>query len=188
MKPILASASHGRRELFDRYGLDYEVVVSHFDESLVPAESPIEYVKKLALHKAQTVAELHPERIVLGFDTIVLCEGAIIGKPPTIEDAYHVLKSISGKNQSVITGYSVIRKSDCLCIVNHSETILHLKAMSDEFIREYIATHPVTRYAGGYGVQENDALIEIIEGDFDNVVGAPMQDIIRILKTGNFCV
>jgi len=97
-------------------------------------------------------------------------------------DAIRILKSIRGKRQSVLTGYAIVNKVLQLEINDEVETVLCMRDLSDEFIESYVKNHPVTKFAGGYGVQDNDQLIEILSGDFDNVIGAPMRAIINHLK------
>jgi septum formation protein len=172
---VLASASIGRRELFEKYFGAFDICVSDFDEESVRESDPHKLAEKLALGKARSVARLFNRSYVMGFDTIVLCEGKMLGKPADKNDAIKMLKSISGKKQSVISGFAIINKSEDIEITGNEETVLVLKKMSDSFIENYVVRNEVTRFAGGYGVQDNDRLIEIISGSFENVIGAPME-------------
>lgn len=178
---ILASKSIGRKGLFEKYNLDFEIQVSDFDESSITNNNPVELVQKLALEKARLVAKDFPDDYVIGFDTVVLYGGEILGKPATKAEAKIVLKSLSGQKQSVVSGFAIVNNARGIVIKDFEETVLLLKAMTDDFIDEYVQTHEVTRYAGGYGVQDHDNMIEILSGSFDNVIGAPMASLLGYL-------
>ncbi len=179
---ILASASEGRKRLFEAHIKHFAIAVSKVDEEAVAITDPRKLVCTLALMKAVEVAQKFPDDITIGFDTVVVCDGEIIGKPRDKKDAIRILKQIRGKRQIVMTGYAIVNKRLGLEINDQVETVLYLKNLSDEFISDYVENHPVTKFAGGYGVQDNDQLIDILSGDFDNVVGAPMRAIINHLK------
>lgn len=179
---ILASASIGRKRLFEKYFTEFTVCVSDFDESSVQNSSPSELTRLLALYKSGSVAEKFPSDFVVGFDTVVVCEGKILGKPADLNEARKILRFLSGKKQSVLSGYAVILRGKGIEISGVGETVLLFKKLTDEFIENYIREHPVTKYAGAYGVQDKDELIQIIKGGFDNVIGAPMDEIIAHLK------
>jgi len=181
---ILASASTGRRDLFKKYFYDFTISISNFDENSIECKNPKEYVRILALKKAEIISEKFPKEFVIGFDTIVLCEGKILGKPADIEEGKKMLRFLSGKKQRVLSGYAVIHKEKKFNKSGVAETILLFKELSDEFIEEYTTTHPVTRFAGGYGIQNKDDFISIITGSFDNVIGAPMKEVIELLLEG----
>ncbi|NPV03079.1 MAG: septum formation protein Maf [Brevinematales bacterium] len=181
-KVILASASEGRKRLFETHIKHFAVAVSKVDEEAVAIDDPRKLVCTLALMKAVEVSKKFPDDITIGFDTVVVCDGKVIGKPADKDEAIGILKQIRGKRQLVLTGYAIVNLRLGLEINDYVETVLNLKNMSDEFIAKYVQSHPVTRFAGGYGVQDNDQLIEILSGDFDNVVGAPMRAIINHLK------
>ncbi len=177
---ILASDSMGRKKLFKEYfGDNFKISVSHIDETKIKADDPYLLVKKLALLKARKVAQVYKNDYVMGFDTLVLCEGEILGKPHDKMEAREILARISGKEQSVVSGYAIVHMGKNLEVNDFAETKLLLKAMDDQFIFEYVENHPVTRFAGGYGVQDNDHLVELISGDMDTVIGAPMKIIME---------
>ncbi len=174
-KIILASGSIGRKRLFRRdFGDAFRISVSHIDEDKIHAQNPEELVKKLAFLKAHKVAIVYKDDYVIGFDTIVLCEGKIIGKPRNKMEARDVLRSLSGKPQTVISAYAILQLEKEIKIIDIAKTELILKEMDDAFIYEYTDSHPVTRYAGGYGVQDHDGLVDILDGDMDTIIGAPM--------------
>jgi septum formation protein len=179
---ILASASEGRKKLFEKYFKSFQVSTSDFDERSVYISDPFELSRILACQKAIDVSERYPDDFVIGFDTIVLCEGRIIGKPGDKAEAKRLLSFLSGKRQSVISGYALINLSKDIEITGVGVTDLFFKVLDDKFISEYVEANPVTKYAGGYGVQDRDELVTILEGSFDNVIGAPMEEVALNLK------
>lgn len=181
-KIVLASASIGRKKLFTHYFGDFTVSASNIDESRIKDDDPVQLVRKLSLLKARMVAKYYKNDFVMGFDTLVLCEGQVLGKPATKEEARQILAYLSGKDQSVISGYAIINHEIEMEECGYGETVLRMKELSEEFINDYVENHPVTRFVGGYGVQDKDDLIEIISGDMDTVIGAPMSEVIRKLR------
>lgn len=179
---VLASASIGRKKLFQEAFTDFVTSVSNIDESRIKMDDPKELTKRLALLKARTISKFYPDDFVIGFDTVVVCENQVVGKPKDKEEAKAFLKFLSGKKQSVISGFCILNQKRNIEIVDCDETILHFKALEDAFINDYVNRKPVTKFAGAYGVQDDDDFIEIEEGEFDNVVGAPMHKILTHLK------
>lgn len=178
---ILASQSTGRKGLFEKTFTSFEIHVSDIDESRIDTNDPAKLTEELAYLKAEVVAFIYPDDFVVGCDTVVACEGKILGKPKDIEEARKMLHYLSGREQSVFSGYAVIQRNKAFKVSGYSETLLLFKKLSDSFIEEYVHTHPVTRFAGGYGVQNNDEFIKVISGSFDTIVGAPMEEIVGVL-------
>lgn len=179
---ILASASQGRRKLFEKYFTSFKISVSGFDEKSVYLSDPAELTRILACCKASDISAKFPDDYVAGFDTIVLCQGRVIGKPADNEEAKAMLRFLSGKRQSVLSGYSLINLSRGIDIAGIGTTDLFFKEIDGEFIDGYVDAQPVTKYAGGYAVQDSDGLITIEKGSFDNVIGAPMKEVVENLK------
>ncbi len=185
---ILGSASPRRRELLAQIGVDFTVRVSGKEE-IYHSTVPEEIVKELALMKAENVAEeLRADRdmIVLGADTIVVLDDAILGKPKDEEEAFRMIHSLQGRTHEVYTGVAVLDfgKEGKKSVVNHAVgTKVFVHAMSDEEIRGYIATGEPMDKAGGYGIQGRFApYIDRIEGDYYNVVGLPVSYVYQVLK------
>lgn len=181
MKIILASASPRRREILKKIYDDFEVIPSSADET-VPDEIEWDYhAEYLAVRKALQVAENHSDALVIGCDTIVVNEGNVLGKPKNETDAYNMLKSLSGKTHSVITGV-------CLCLNGKSfsfssETFVSFYNLSDKDILDYIATGEPMDKAGAYGIQGAGGLfVKGINGDFYNVVGLPAAELNQRIK------
>ena len=185
---ILGSASPRRRELLAQIGADFTVRVSGKEE-IYHSTVPEEIVKELALMKAENVAEeLRADRdmIVLGADTIVVLDDAILGKPKDEEEAFRMIHSLQGRTHEVYTGVAVLDfdKDGKKSVVNHAVgTKVFVHAMSDEEICGYIATGEPMDKAGGYGIQGRFApYIDRIEGDYYNVVGLPVSYVYQVLK------
>lgn len=176
---ILASQSPRRKELLASIGLDFEVIVSDADESVVSKENtPVNvYVQELALIKAAASAKQvlkDKNAIIISADTIVVLDGKILGKPKNEDDAFDMLKSLSGRTHEVYTGYCVMRIKDGYTVCNSIKTEVTFKAISDDKILRYIRTSEPMDKAGAYGIQGiGGMLVEKIEGDYANVVGLP---------------
>ena len=186
-KIILASASPRRRELLAQGGYEFEIQVSHKEETYT-SETPDEIVKELALLKAKEIAEQNDAKntIIIGADTVVAYNGAILGKPKSKQDAFNMIKGFQGDKHQVFTGvaildYDVDGKET---VVNHAvKTDVYVNPMTDEEIWNYIESDNVMDKAGSYGIQSGFAVhIEKIEGDYFNVVGLPISYIYAQLK------
>lgn len=203
MKIILASASPRRRELLEQIGMEFEVITSDVEEVYTSTE-PEEIVKELALLKAFDVAQVQEGHcVVIGADTVVVQDGKILGKPKSEEEAFEMLMALQGKDHLVYTGIAMIECIESEVptsftteeeleiddfddegieiettfeLTNHAiGTRVYVMPMTEEQIREYIATGEPMDKAGAYGIQGRFAAhIEGIEGDYYNVVGLPV--------------
>ena len=177
---ILASESPRRRELLTLMGLDFTVITSHVVEQPPHHAAPDEYVKALALQKAQAVANLHPNECVIGADTVVYLDGDILGKPHTPENAKRYLSRMQGRMHTVYTGVAVLcaGKAD----VRHCCTDVTFCPMSAGEIDRYVATGEPLDKAGAYGVQgPGGVFVERINGNYFNVIGMPLPLLYRML-------
>lgn len=186
-KFILASASPRRKELLGAIGLDFAVIVSEADEDSVSKElEPSLYVQELAMLKAAATAKAvieYKDTIVLAADTIVTLDGKILGKPSDKEDAFDMLKALSGRTHEVYTGYCVMRIADGFSVCNAVKTEVTFKELTDEKINNYIATNEPMDKAGSYGIQGlGGLLIEKFNGDYQNVVGLPVSALADTLE------
>lgn len=184
---ILASASPRRRELMENMGLKFEVVVSDADESAVDKSVPPEiYVQQLALLKAAATAKSimdNKNAIVVSADTIVVNDNKILGKPKDAENAFDILKSLSGKTHEVYTGFCVLRLKDAYTVCENVCTEVTFRSLTDEKIQSYINSGEVFDKAGAYGIQGLGAmLVEKINGDYFNVVGLPVSELAKVLE------
>lgn len=181
---ILASASPRRRELLTQAGFVFSVEPAHINEDPRPGEDPIAYVVRLAREKAEAVRQSHAgsgQQVVLGADTTVEVDGAILGKPEDAADAARILRLLSGRTHRVITGVAVAtgRGTEVAAEV----TGVRFLALSDEEIADYIASGEPMDKAGAYGIQGRAARwIPRVEGCYFNVVGLPLALVSTMLE------
>lgn len=181
---ILASASPRRAELLDSAGIRFVVIPGHIDETPFPDESPIPHVLRLAAEKAQEVAGREEGDYFIGADTIVLCDGEIMGKPSGPAEAARMLRKLSGTAHSVITGYAVYDKASGGLHTRAIETTVYFKTLREDEITQYIATGCPMDKAGAYAIQGGAAhMVERIEGSYTNVVGLPLCELLETLRT-----
>ena len=184
MQIILASGSPRRRELMEmlRPG-GVRIIPAVGEERADPALPPEELVKALSRQKAEEVAAAYagPDDVVIGADTVVALDGAILGKPKDEADAARMLRALSGREHGVYTGVTVIRGKETLC---HTEqTLVHFRALEEDEIARYIATGEPMDKAGAYGAQGWASLfVERLDGDFFNVMGLPLCALGKLLK------
>lgn len=178
---ILASASPRRRELLTLAGVDFTVKTADVEEKTVPGLTPEDTVKQLAEIKATAVAEKNPSCTVIGADTVVASDGKILGKPKTCEEAYEMLKSLSGKTHHVYTGVCIVKNKEKAVFAE--ETAVTFYELSDDEIYSYVDTGDCYDKAGAYGIQSGGCtLVKKIDGDYFNVVGLPVARLVRELK------
>ena len=177
MKIILASKSPRRKEILETMGVQFEIDVADVDESVDACLSPVEAVCEISKRKAQKIAERHgDDEIVISADTIVVIDGKIIGKPKDKEDAFCILKNLSGRTHEVYTGFTVSGNGKTK--TDFEVTKVHFKELCDDDIRRYIATGEPMDKAGAYGIQQKGNLfVDYIHGDYYNVVGFPISKI-----------
>jgi len=159
------------------------------DETPRAGELPREYAERLAREKALAVWRLRPQDVVLGADTIVVVDDAILGKPADAVDAARMLRLLSGRVHRVITGVCVVEAvaSGQLPVARTASetTLVTVNQLSDEEIRDYISTGEPMDKAGAYAIQGMASRwIPRIEGDYSNVVGLPVALVWRMLGGG----
>ena len=181
MKLVLASKSPRRSEILTNAGIDFTIRVADADETIAEGTNPEDAVVMLAARKAMAV-ERNKDEIILGADTVVVLDNKILGKPKDREDAFNMLKSLSGRVHSVFTGVCAI--SDKGSITFAEETKVEFYPLSDKEINDYIDTKECDDKAGAYGIQGlASKFIKGINGDYFNVVGLPISSIYeKILK------
>ncbi|MBI2639508.1 MAG: septum formation inhibitor Maf [Candidatus Sungbacteria bacterium] len=174
-KIILASSSLQRQELFKKFGFEFIVQPSDFDERAVEIGDPEKLVKTLALAKAKGVAERFSGSLVVGADTVVFHNGEIFGKPQSAAHAKEMLKKLNGDTHSVITGLSLYDADTHQFVVDAVETFVSFKPISDAEIDAYVKSQEPFGKAGGYTVQGLAGLfVDRIQGDYFNVLGLPL--------------
>ena len=177
---VLASGSPRRKEILSTMGLSYIVDVSQVDESA--HGSPEQMVVELSGRKAQAVAQKHSDALVLAADTLVYGAGKVLGKPEDPDDAFAMLRALSGEWHEVYTGLTLINTKTGKCIQACECTRVHFVDLSDAEIRAYIETKDPLDKAGAYGIQGQAGMfIDRIDGSYSNVVGLPMAALRRML-------
>lgn len=178
MKIILASASPRRRELLTLAGIEYEVIPSECEEILPDEITPEEAVKELARQKAEDVFEKHQNCMIIAADTVVALGNTILGKPKNEDDAFNMLSSLSGKSHTVYTGVCI--KTNEKTDIFHVATDVEFYELTEEEIKDYIATGEPMDKAGAYGIQgKGFILAKGIHGDYFNVVGLPLAETVK---------
>lgn len=174
---ILASASPRRRALLEQIGVAFDVDVSDVEEGDDPRANAVE--------KARAVAARHrgEDAVVLGADTEVVLDGAVLGKPADGAHAREMLSRLSGRTHSVVSAYALV---DCVTgdeLVRAVETDVTFRPLTDDDIDAYVATDEPLDKAGAYGIQGRGAvLVERIDGDYFTVVGLPLADLAVALR------
>jgi septum formation protein len=182
---ILASASPRRVALLKKAGIEFTQIIPDIEEQREMEGGPVHQVAvQNALLKAQTVSRKHPDALVIGGDTIVISsQGEILGKPDTEEEAFRILSNLSGTTHSVVTGVAVLYPPMNISETFYEETGVTMKNMGNKEIDQYIESGEPFGKAGAYAIQENaDKFVERIEGDFDNVVGLPVEKVISAIN------
>ena len=180
---VLASGSPRRKVMLERLGLPLRVQAADVEEHAILGERPFAMAERLAAIKAQAVAQLQSEpALVLAADTIVVRDREVLGKPVDVADAARMLRSLSGRQHVVITGYALVRTDTGAERVNHVATVVHFRELTDDTIARYIATGEPMDKAGAYGIQGIGAmLVRGIEGSYTNVVGLPLVEVLEAL-------
>jgi septum formation protein len=170
---VLASASPRRKELLAQAGFSFRVAASGIHEVRGAGESPIAFVTRLAREKAQDVAVKFPQNIIVGADTVVVCEGEVLGKPVHAEDAKRMLALLAGRTHQVITGVCVMAGEHVESAVE--VTMVQMLTISAQEIEEYVASGEPMDKAGAYAIQGRAARwIPRVQGCYFNVVGLPL--------------
>ena len=180
MELILASQSPRRKELLGLFSVPFTVRVADIDEGMdlsQPVENEVARVSRL---KAEAVSR-KPGDVVVAADTVVVCDGQVLGKPKDEADAYRMLRLLSGRDHQVMTGLTVLRGDTA--VVHTEITDIHFRKLTDKQINDYIRTGEPMDKAGSYGIQGGAALfVEGIRGDYFNVVGLPVCKLGEILE------
>lgn len=179
---ILASESPRRAELLRQIGLKFEIRPSAVDEGKEPKESLENYVKRVALSKAEKAAVGEKNAVIIAADTIVILSKKRLGKPESPESAIAMLNKLSGKCHKVMTGLAVIDTQTGKKRTKIVATKVWFKRLTAEEIADYARSGEPLDKAGGYGIQGKAAVfVKKIEGDYFNVVGLPLNTLYEIL-------
>ncbi len=197
---VLASASPRRQDLLQSAGISFVIQPADVDESPLANESARECAERLAREKALAVWKERPNDLILGADTVVVVDQTMLAKPADADDAARMLRMLSGRVHQVITGVCLVAArdgrrarntgkgtkpeiQDAEARTDSETTLVTMSSMSDQEIRDYVATGEPMDKAGAYAIQGiASRWIPRIEGDYSNVVGLPVALVYRMLR------
>lgn len=170
---VLASKSPRRAELMHYIAPDFEILPAECGENPPAGIEADEVSEFLAVQKALDVSKKRPDSLVIGCDTVVILNGEIMGKPKDLEDAFRMLKALSGRVHTVVSGVCLCYKGKTLSFTQ--KTAVEFYPLSDEDILNYVRQSNPLDKAGAYGIQDKGGLfVKEISGDYYNVVGLPL--------------
>ena len=173
---ILASASPRRSELLASMDIDFEVVPSHVEELIDGYDFIPDLCEANARIKAEPIADIHPECLVIAADTMVYLEDTLYGKPTDIDDAHRMLTRLQGRTHQVTTGVSLIYHNEEISKSFSVITNVTFLSLDVGQISEYLAKIDPLDKAGGYAIQEHKQMIaKRVSGSVSNVVGLPVE-------------
>lgn len=180
MQLILASQSPRRKELMGLFHIPFVIRSADIDETMDPNLPACQEVARVSRSKALATPR-DPEDVVIAADTIVVCAGQVLGKPKDEQDAFRMLRLLSGRDHQVMTGVTVLKGVRELV---HTEiTDIHFRELSNREIWRYIRSGEPMDKAGSYGIQGGAALFaEKMAGDYYNVMGLPVCRLGQMLR------
>ena len=180
MQLILASASPRRKELLEKFGVPFLIRAADIDETMDPHKAPYDEVGRVSKCKA-LATEKEFDDLLIAADTIVVCEGKVLGKPRDEEEAAAMLGLLSGRDHQVMTGCTVLRGDKSVTFTEVTD--IHFRPLSEKEIARYVASKEPMDKAGSYGIQGGAALFcERMVGDYYNVMGLPVCRLGQVLK------
>jgi septum formation protein len=182
---ILASQSPRRKILLRQIGIKFKVLPADLTEIIQPLQTPQENAKRLALEKAMDVASRVRKGIVIGADTIVVIDRKILGKPRSKDEAKKMLRTLSGREHSVFTGFALVDAESKKYTAAVEETRVRFRKLQNAEIDAYVESGAPMDKAGSYGIQDDygAVFVEKITGCFYNVVGFPLTRFYITLQT-----
>ena len=183
-KIILASNSPRRKKILTDLGLDFEVIPSNYEEKLETDIFSYDLIEDLATQKAcDVVNRVGKDEIVLGADTIVVLHNKILGKPKDKDNAFRMLRELSGQTHMVVTALCGINTRTNRAALLSTTSYVRFKELSDDLINYYIEEFKPLDKAGSYGIQElPDGFVDKYEGSFDNIVGLSSDAVKAVLN------
>ena len=183
-KIILASNSPRRKKILTDLGLEFEVIPSNYEEKLETDIFSYDLIEDLATQKAcDVVRRVGNDEIVLGADTVVVLQNKILGKPKDKEDAFRMLKELSGQTHMVVTSLCGINTKTNKARLLSTTSYVRFKELTDELINYYIDEFNPLDKAGSYGIQElPDGILDKYEGSFENIIGLAPEAVTAMLE------
>ena len=183
-KIILASNSPRRKKILTDLGLEFEVIPSNYEEKLETDVFSYDLIEDLATQKAcDVVRRVGHDEIVLGADTVVVLHNKILGKPKDKDDAYRMLRELSGKTHMVVTSLCGINTKTNRAALLSTTSYVRFKELSNELIKFYVDKFNPLDKAGSYGIQElPDGILDKYEGSFENIVGLAPEAVTAVLE------
>jgi septum formation protein len=186
---ILASASPRRRQLLAQLALPFTVMPANLDERQLANESPQPYVMRMAESKAAHLAQQYPDAFVLGADTVVVLDNDVLGKPADMTEARQMLRRLSGRQHTVITGLALLQQRQQLKRLDTVSTLVRFRPLLPADIEAYVATGEPLDKAGAYAIQGGAAAFVIaLHGCYTNVVGLPLRRTAALLRSAGLDV
>lgn len=180
---ILASGSPRRKEILQLTGLKFEICESDYEEDLTLAFKPRKLARFLSREKAEAVARRHGNSIIIAADTFIVFKDRLLGKPHTAPEAEKMLRMLSGRVHSVITGFTILDTGSAKMLSKSIETQVYFNKITSEEITAYVKTGEPLDKAGAYAIQGLGAVfVKKIDGDYFNVVGLPLYALTQGLK------
>ena len=182
---VLASTSPRRKEILSKYFKDFICESPQINEEDFRCKDISEYSLILSKMKAYSVFKNHPEDIIISCDTIVVYDNKIFEKPKNYEDAYNMIKTLSNNKHFVLSAYTILYKD--IEINQTVKTYVYFKDLTEEQIKNWLNKNTYLDKAGAYAIQENECgFVEKIEGSYNNVVGFPIENILKNLAKLNY--
>lgn len=181
----LASKSPRRKKLLKQIGLEFRTLTFDFEEKLIPYESPVIAVKRLAAEKMNEAnSRVKSDAIIITADTIVMLDGTILGKPKSKTDAKRMLRMLSGRTHLVYTGFGVMNTSNNKLLIRYEKTSVTFRNLMNNEINDYVETGSPLDKAGAYGIQDDFGAVFVskINGCYYNVVGLPLANLYKSLE------
>lgn len=183
MKVILGSSSPRRLDILSIFFNDIAVIKPHIDETLLPGESPVTHVERLALEKCLAIEELlhHDSELtslLVTSDTIVTIDNDILGKPSSYSEAVNMISRLTGRTHTVISGVTIAytRNNERIRVTGHEATSVTFKHMNEKQVDHYLSLIHYMDKAGSYAIQDYGYLIvDNISGSYSNVIGFPLR-------------
>ena len=184
VKLILASNSPRRRAIFTKMNLDYEIIPSEYDEKLDSDDFTYDKIEDIATQKClDVVRRVDNNSLVFAADTVVVLHNKILGKPHTKENAYVMLRELSGQTHMVVTAICAINTKTNRAVTQSTTSYVRFTEWTDEMINEYIEKFLPLDKAGSYGIQELPPnYIDKFEGSFENIVGLCPESVKEVLN------